>query len=102
MDKVYFFLILLGRQFSPVHAAATSVDVRRPIKTSQAERRQRVPNHTRSQYSNPDLGGDGDLNLNTGLDVDDDLLNDLGRSVETIEVNTVSNSFLSSSGYAMQ
>ena len=28
------------------------------------------------------LCGDGDLNLNTGLDVDDDLLNDLSGGVE--------------------
>lgn len=28
------------------------------------------------------LSGNGDLNLNTGLDVDDDLLDDLGRSVK--------------------
>jgi hypothetical protein len=31
------------------------------------------------------LCGDGDLNLNTGLDVDDDLLDDLGRCVEIDE-----------------
>jgi len=30
------------------------------------------------------LCGDGDLNLNTGLDVDDDLLDDLSWSVETV------------------
>jgi hypothetical protein len=28
------------------------------------------------------LCGDGDLNLNTGLDVDDDLLDDLGGGVK--------------------
>jgi hypothetical protein len=29
------------------------------------------------------LSGNGDLNLNTGLDVDDDLLDNLGGSVQT-------------------
>lgn len=28
------------------------------------------------------LGGDGDFDLDTGLDVDDDLLDDLGRRVQ--------------------
>jgi hypothetical protein len=31
------------------------------------------------------LCGDGDLNLNTGLDVDDDLLDNLGGGVEVDE-----------------
>jgi hypothetical protein len=31
------------------------------------------------------LCGDGDLNLDTGLDVDDDLLDDLGRRVKVDE-----------------
>jgi hypothetical protein len=30
------------------------------------------------------LSSDGNLNLDTSLDVDDDLLDNLGRSVETI------------------
>ena len=32
------------------------------------------------------LSSDGDLNLDTGLDVDDDLLDDLSRGVKTIDV----------------
>lgn len=34
------------------------------------------------------LSGDGDLNLNTGLDVDDDLLDDLSRGVEAVKKKT--------------
>lgn len=30
------------------------------------------------------LSGDGDLDLDTGLDVDNDLLDDLGRGVEAV------------------
>ena len=33
------------------------------------------------------LSGDGDLNLNTSLDVDDDLLNSLGRSVQAKDIS---------------
>jgi hypothetical protein len=33
----------------------------------------------------PNLCGDGDLDLNTGLDVDDDLLDDLSGGVEVDE-----------------
>ena len=32
------------------------------------------------------LSSNGDLNLDTGLDVDDDLLDDLSRGVKTIDV----------------
>jgi hypothetical protein len=38
-----------------------------------------------SRLTNKRLGGDGDLNLNTSLDVDDDLLNDLSGSVQVDE-----------------
>lgn len=33
----------------------------------------------------PNLSSNGDLNLNTGLDVDDDLLDDLGRGGQVDE-----------------
>ena len=36
------------------------------------------------------LCGDGDLNLNTGLDVDDDLLDNLGGGVEVDEAYSLS------------
>jgi hypothetical protein len=36
-------------------------------------------------FLNKPLCGNGDLDLDTGLDVDDDLLDDLGRSVEIDE-----------------
>jgi hypothetical protein len=36
------------------------------------------------------LCGDGDLNLNTGLDVDDDLLDNLGGGVEVDEACSLS------------
>jgi hypothetical protein len=38
-----------------------------------------------SHIATKPLCGDGDLDLNTGLDVDDDLLDDLGGSVEIDE-----------------
>lgn len=38
-----------------------------------------------SLASSTRLGGDGDLDLDTGLDVDDDLLDDLGGGVEAGE-----------------
>jgi len=37
-----------------------------------------------SQRSTVHLSSDGDLDLDTGLDVDDDLLDDLGWCVKTI------------------
>lgn len=40
------------------------------------------------------LGGDGDLDFDTGLDVDDDLLDDLGRGVEAVEVCSISRGLL--------
>lgn len=36
----------------------------------------------------PHLSGDGDLDLDTGLDVDDDLLDDLGGGVEAVHLTS--------------
>ena len=57
----------------------SSSGYRRGLNASLASGNRR-PSAARSgtRISNAPLGGDGDLNLNTSLDVDDDLLNGLG------------------------
>lgn len=46
----------------------------------------RFPDASRNPQSHmyTHLSGNGDLNLDTGLDVDDDLLDDLGRGLEAV------------------
>jgi len=46
---------------------------------------QRCHHHIHAYCRNNRLCGNGDLNLNTGLDVDDDLLDDLSGGVEVNE-----------------
>jgi hypothetical protein len=42
------------------------------------------PVHLSQSHNETHLCGNGDLNLDTGLDVDNDLLDDLGRGLEAI------------------
>lgn len=45
----------------------------------------RAPSQTIHSSQRLHLSSNGDLNLNTGLDVDDDLLDNLGRGVKAVK-----------------